>query len=306
MIGRLIAFDGRTYQMPPLTEWEIVRTGSVPCDSFCVKCVYSAEMAEILPRVTRFLAMENGEIELFGVVDDYCISCSERGLLLEINGRGLAALLLDSETEAVSYEGATLQEIVRDHALSLGITCAAMENGDARITYKASGGSSHWKVLQECALDHCGVEPHFTKDGKLELKKARGERRKLNDNTPLCAAMYREKRYGVISEITLIDSRSNARSVVKNEEFIARGGFCKRVLYTQNAALAPAAERIEKSCEDSRLLVVTMTNADVFEPGDTVEVSLSKLGLTGLFRVSETTRCAASDGEISEVTMQGV
>lgn len=44
MTGRVETADGKVYELPALLEWRLRRTGGVPCDSFRVKCLYSAEM----------------------------------------------------------------------------------------------------------------------------------------------------------------------------------------------------------------------------------------------------------------------
>ena len=48
MTGRVETADGKVYELPALLEWRLRRTGGVPCDSFRVKCLYSAEMGEAL------------------------------------------------------------------------------------------------------------------------------------------------------------------------------------------------------------------------------------------------------------------
>ena len=39
MIGRIITCEETAWQLPPLLEWDILRTGSVPCAAFSVTCV---------------------------------------------------------------------------------------------------------------------------------------------------------------------------------------------------------------------------------------------------------------------------
>ena len=48
MTGQLITSDHKTYTLPSLLRWEIVYTGSVPCDSYSVTFLYDASMAERL------------------------------------------------------------------------------------------------------------------------------------------------------------------------------------------------------------------------------------------------------------------
>ena len=105
-------YDGDSYQLPTLLAWELEYTGAVPCDSLCATCLYDRNMAQVLPRASRFTAYRDGDVMLRGVVDAYEIVMSQQGLLMTIEGRGMAALLVDNESEALSFEKALLSEIL--------------------------------------------------------------------------------------------------------------------------------------------------------------------------------------------------
>ena len=113
--------DGRRYQLPVLLRWDLELTGAVPCDSLRAVCLYDGEMAQVLPRAVRFTAAWDGEVMLRGVVDAYEITLSGQGLLATVEGRGMAALLLDNESEALSYERAPLSDILANHVTPYGI-----------------------------------------------------------------------------------------------------------------------------------------------------------------------------------------
>lgn len=40
MKGYLTTCDGAQFELPTLLKWEFSYTGSVPCDSFTLKCAY--------------------------------------------------------------------------------------------------------------------------------------------------------------------------------------------------------------------------------------------------------------------------
>ena len=110
-----------------LLQWEFSYTGSVPCDSFSLRCPYDPAMAETLRRAVRFRAREDGATEFAGVIDETNVTCDDKGMQLELSGRGLAALLLDNEAEAVSYERATMGEILKNHVTPYGILYAGYD-----------------------------------------------------------------------------------------------------------------------------------------------------------------------------------
>ena len=89
----LETYDGEGYVLPILVRWDLEYTGGVPCGSLTAVCLYSAGMADILPKATRFTAYRDGDIMLRGVVDAYEIALDRQGMLLTVEGRGMAALI---------------------------------------------------------------------------------------------------------------------------------------------------------------------------------------------------------------------
>lgn len=63
-----------------------------------------------------------------GVVDECQVEQSGGGSVLELSGRGMAALLLDNEALGEDYGAATMEDILRDHVRPYGIQTAAGAN----------------------------------------------------------------------------------------------------------------------------------------------------------------------------------
>ena len=114
MTGRIFTSTHQTYDLPPLLSWSVVHTGTVPCDSYTVTCLYSKEMAPILPLAAGFIGFEDGQLVARGIVDDFSVDLDGGGTTVTITGRGAAARLLDNESRPVTYQDATLEEIVMD------------------------------------------------------------------------------------------------------------------------------------------------------------------------------------------------
>lgn len=303
MKGRIITAQGAVYALPELIRWRICRTGGVPCDSFEAVCLYRPEMAEVLDAACRFEAVEDGRVYLRGVIDEWSAEVSEDGRLLTLAGRGLAALLLDSDTEAAVYQWAGVQEIVRRYVTPSGIACVLPEGRYGTGQLRVSAGASRWRAVESfCA--RCGLEAVFTGEGTLRLV-PRGalERRTLGVGAGLIEARWRDRRYGVLSAVTAISSSTGARARAVNEAFIARGGQCERVLYGKDAGLAAARERLAASRAGKRELVLVLAGTRTVEPRERVTVSLAALGIAGEFRVSEVVRALDAHGERTEITL---
>ena len=309
MKGYLTTCDGAQFELPTLLKWEFSYTGSVPCDSFTLRCAYEPAMAETLRRVVRFTAREDGAVEFAGVVDECSVTCDEKGMQLELSGRGLAALLLDNEAEAVSYERATMGEILKNHVTPYGILCAGYDEA-AAPRYRVANGSSQWKVLHDFAALHGGIEPYFDKTGTLELRRThKGAGVTIDAQTSVTALAYCDRRYGVIAEALVVDKKAGVRRSVKNAAFCARGGTSRRVFYVPAKSGAQAMRctgeyQIRKSKEGAETLRVTIAGKFSAAPGDIAQVSETKVGVSGRFRVIECTRRFGESGEASELCLQ--
>ena len=290
MKGYLTTCDGAQFELPTLLKWEFSYTGSVPCDSFTLRCAYEPAMAETLRRAVRFTAREDGTVEFAGVVDECGVTCDEKGLQLEVSGRGMAALLLDNEAESVSYQWATMEEILKNHVTPYGIVCTGYDAVTAAARYRVANGSSQWKALNDFAALHGGIVS-------------------IDAKTPVTALAYCDKRYGVIAEALVVDSKAGVKQSVKNEAFCARGGTSRRVFYVPARSGTQAMRytgeyQIAKSKEGAETLRVTIAGRFTAAPGDIAAVSGTKIGIVGNFRVIECVRRFGESGEACEVTMQ--
>ena len=305
---QLETYDGGTYRLPTLVRWDLTYTGSVPCDSMTATCLYDESMADVLPKATRFTAYQDGEIMLRGVVDAYEISLSRQGLLAEVEGRGMAALLLDNESEALSYERAMLSEILENHVSPYSIQVKSPQglSGDG---YVVTSGSSQWKALQGYTHRFGGFDPYFTKEGELIVRQLWGSGRTINvnDKTPLLSLRKREQRYGVISEMLIQDKVQGINHSVQNLEFLNAGGQRRHVLYMPRSTASDrrytGEYQIKQSALDQLEITLELPFAFAAFPGDRVDLSLKRLNLSGSYDVVSARSRMDGDGERTEVTL---
>jgi hypothetical protein len=305
---QLTGCDGAVCRLPTLIRWEFELTGGIPCDSMSAVCLYDGGMAEVLPRATRFLALEDGRTVLRGVVDAYEISLSEQGLLVSVEGRGMAALLLDNESEAVSYERADLDTILQNHAapyLSVDRRRAVSGGG-----YTVPAGASQWRAIRDFTHRYGGFEPCFTREGALVAAPLWGSGRTLtvDDNTPLLRFVKREQRYGVISEVLIQDKVQGVSHRVNNDRFLALGGARRQVLYmprsTADTRRYTGEYQIAQSALEQTALTLELPSAFTAFPGDRVSLRLSRLGLGGVYDVTEV-RCRMDGSGVRTVLTLG-
>lgn len=304
----LETYDGERYQLPMLVEWELTYTGSVPCDSMAVTCLYDQGMSAALPKAVRFTAQADGAVTLRGVVDAYEVSLSPQGMLVTVEGRGMAALLLDNESEAVTYGRASIKDILRGHVAPYGITTEVRRSVSGR-NYAVTAGSSQWKALRGFTHRRGGFEPYFTREGVLVIAPlwGSGKALRLDDDAPILSLRKREQRYGVISEMLIQDKVQGVRHAVVNEDFAAQGGQRRHILYMPRSTADQRRYTGEYQIAQSELerleIQVELPLAFAAWPGDRVSLSLSRLGLAGTYDVVSARSRMDGGGERTEVTL---
>ena len=312
MTGRIFTADHHVYDLPPLLSWNVRHTGTVSCDSWSVTAVYQPEMLTVLRMAAGFAAIENGMTQLRGIVDEYTVELGSRGMTVTLSGRGYAARLLDNESRPVTYEQVTLRELIRCHAEPYGISCGAAADLRSTVPYTAGAGISQWKVISEFCRTYGGFLPRFAKTGELLAtpEQDSGKRIILDSGSPVLNCRIREDHYGVLTEALVIDKRQNVSYSVKNPEMIAKGGQCRRVIYTPGRSTWDAMRytgeyQIQQSKKEEQAVTVMLPGNFGAFPGDRVTVRLEKLGLTGNYRVAETeNRFSAREGAVMIWTLK--
>lgn len=314
MTGRIFTSDHKVYELPALLEWNVVHTGGVPCDSYLVKFLYDREMAPVLQRAAGFIGLEDGQVVARGIVDEYTVELGSDGMTATVSGRGAAARLLDNESRPVTYQNATLEEIVRCHVTPYGIACKELADVRATSVYTVPAGVSQWKALADFCETYGGFLPRFAVNGALVAapEKDGGKRLVIDDTAPILECVFREDHYGVLTEALVIDKKRNLSYSVKNQDMIDKGGQCRRVIYTPGqstwAAMKYTGEyQIQKSREDETVVTVTMPGSFLAFPGDRINLNLSRMGLNGEFRVAEAeNHFSARNGETVTLTLKEV
>jgi len=308
MTLQLDTYDGSSYVLPTLLRWDLEYTGAVPCDSLSATCLYDQGMADVLPRAIRFTASWDGTVTLRGVVDAYEISMSRQGLLATVEGRGMAALLLDNESEALTYEQAVLSEILDNHAAPYGIPTETRQDVSGS-GYAVVSGSSQWKAIQGFTRRFGGFDPYITREGTLVAGPLWGSGRKLqvDDSTPLLSLHKREQRYGVISEVLIQDKVQKISHQVSNQDFIRTGGCRRHVLYmprsTADARRYTGEYQIAQSALEQLEISLELPFAFAAFPGDQVALRLSRLNLAGCYEVVQARSRMDGDGLRTELTV---
>lgn len=291
MTGYLSTAEGARYQLPSFLEVKLLRTGSVPCDSFQLSFPYTPEMRPILEHAVRFTAQEGETVLLHGILDECTVRWEESGAQGRLEGRGLAALLLDNEVEGASYRSATLRQLLEKYVQPLGL-CWRTTPGLSGAGYSVESGASAWKAIADFSRRFGGWLPRFSAAGELLLGETKPALYLLDTSVPVQTMQWQEKRYGVLSEVTVLQKKSNTRTTVRNESFLRQDGRCRRVLYADSALSAAAVkqlgrQRLADSLAERNTVELTVPLLLTPEPMDTVRLARDDWGITGDFTLVE-------------------
>jgi len=290
-------------KLPELLEWELEYGCGTPCDSFRVACLWNGTDSSLLENAARFEAVQEDETVFVGVVDECEVSRSARGYRLEVNGRGLAALLLDNEAQGADYDTATIQDILKTHVLPYGIRVAEQDAFPAVERFCVAHGSSEWSVLYQFVRYHGEVIPRFDRQGRLLLTRWKDDvTRVIHDRIPVTGMTVRNRRYGVLSEIWVREA-GNLPTMhrVVNEDFKSAGGQCRRMFTmpgkSDYRAMRYQGEYQLKHSERDRLkLEVDVALPFCSWPGELIKMDRSGWGHNGLWRVAQVTVSMDSRG----------
>lgn len=303
MEGLIYDAQGNCWRLPVLLRWKLSYGFCSPCDSFEAEMPFSRELLAPLKAACRFRAVENGETVFFGVVDEAECSADTGGCTATLSGRGMQALLLDSEAERADYYSADLPFLLARHAAPLGLTDVDTAGTEGkRAALNVSSGESCWSVVSRFAEFCLGLRPRFRPDGTLLFDGAEsGRTLQIDGGTAVSAQRWRFDRYGVISNAIVKNRAYGTRAEVCNEEILALGGKCVRVINVPrstgfDAMRHTGAYQIGKSSEELETCRITLAAAFAAFPGDRVAMSASPLGVQGVFSVESAQSFADGNG----------
>lgn len=304
-----VRYDGKRILLPPLTACRLKRTGGVPCDSFEGTFPWDGELEADLADANRLLVEEDGQRRFTGVLDEYELCWDENGGRLTVSGRGLAALLLDNEARGEDYQVATLQSVLNGHVVPYGIRAVKTDKLPAVPWFSVETGSSEWKVLYDFARYHCGVQPRFNVYGDLYVTAQEPQDEiVVDEKTGVTEIKWKDKRYGVYSEMVVLDRGKLAPQRVANQQFIQQGGRCRRVVTMPGKSAYRAMRysgqfQLDRSYEERLRLELAVPGSYFCEPGQRVRLALGRPKISGTWRVLETETVMDERGSVTRLTL---
>ena len=301
---------GVTWELPPALSWEIEYGVGTPCDSFFYRCPWTPGAESDRKSWVGFTAEYGGERVFTGRIDECELTMDGGGRVLELSGRGMAALLLDNEALGQDYQLATLEDILRNHVEPYGIVTAERPLLSHQTRFRVDTGSSEWTVLERFLRACGGATPRFDGLGRLVLTGWEdADVLNLDDRTPVTRLCGRVRRYAVLSEILVRDRYSGQVQRVENGDFRALGGSARRVLTMEGRAgdgemLRAGQEQIQRAKREWEEVEVTLPVPFFAMPGQLVEVKRGGFDQNGLYRTAKSTVGADQEGYRTMLTLR--
>lgn len=309
MTGCLSCCDGAEYRLPPLVRWNVRHTLGIPADDFDVQFVYDSGMEKMLEDAVSFRGSWQGKTVFSGVVDEYEIKTDSGGQLVRVTGRGMAARLLDNESEPVQYVTCTLEDILNNHVRPYGITDIEVGCAGSAAGYTVESGSSQWTALYNFCKYVCGITPRFSRSGTLVLAPESGNMVQIDASSGADEVVFNERRYGVVSSVLVRHTADCSQETVEDAQGRSRGICCRRVVTVPRAPGYDAVRytgryQISESKTDSVTCSLTLPEPFAAFPGDGAKLLLPA-GCTGRnWLVSETESWADGDSCGTRLTMR--
>lgn len=302
-------FDGRDYKLPPATKWEFSYGPGDPCDGFSVTCLWEIGSERAMADAVRFWAVHEGKRVFTGIVDEYRCVRDEKGSRLELSGRGLQGLLLDNEAIPMEYQTATLQDILRDHVLPYGIEVADAVEPEAAKGFAVVAGQSEWSVLRDFVQSRSLAVPRFDCAGRLWLTEWEDHTPlRIGGKTAVTKLIYGERRYGILSQIAVRDRETGHSYTVRNEDWIRRGGACRRVMTVNRETAADLRKtgeyQLRRSHGERVCCEVTVAGIFCAFPGQEVVIDRGDFGGNGNYRVAEAVTGMNENGGYTELILR--
>lgn len=140
---------------------------SVPADDLCAVFAYRR-----LPELTTLRMNDDRGTVFVGVVDEQEHILSDKGRLLRICARSLAAHLLDNEAAPRCYDHPSASLIYERHVRPYGILREEEDDATFFGEQSVGKGMSQWTVLKNFCTACYSTTPRVTANGYLRMKGA--------------------------------------------------------------------------------------------------------------------------------------
>lgn len=198
---------------------------------------------------------KDSKVVFTGIVDEQQSICSAQGTYKKIVARSMAALLLDNESEPVSYNNPSSFVIASRHAVPFGVGFDDTTDDTYFGVLTVQKGSTNWQAIEDFSKKAYMTTPRVDEHGKLLLKGIQNDKEVVFSNSH-DGISYTEftqsiRRCDEISKVCIkVTNSCGYHNVVENEDATKRG--IKSVRYLNSVLTDTPAVYADKMIKNSK------------------------------------------------------
>lgn len=165
MILKAVTENGKEIALTDPIAVYINREDDVPADDISIMFPISQPVSSI----SGFTLLNNNNIIFTGIADKQTVTCNKNGAVLTIQGRSMAALLLDNEAMPCNYYMPDNMVMEINHLKPFGISAEDKSASPYEESISVGKGVTHWEVIEEFCRCKYNSFPRITEEGTAVL-----------------------------------------------------------------------------------------------------------------------------------------
>lgn len=313
MILNAVTEKGETVTLKNPTAVYINREDDTPADDISI----IFPVSHSVPSINSFVLLSNDDVIFTGIVDKQMISCNKNGCFLTIQGRSLAALLLDNEVMPCNYYMPDDTVMAINHLTPFGIS---VEN-ESVLPYDESinvgKGVTHWEVVEEFCRRKYNSFPRITEkgtailNGSISTENLLFTNDKSHDGIAFTDITVKETRCKMLSGVYVRNDESSSAYKLTLNNPLALSKGVHRVRYLNvvdrdDITVYHGEKMIENSNKDFLEVTLTCPSALPCVLGAKCTVEHKIYGFNYNLQISRVRYTLNSHGEATIITMRGM
>ncbi|WP_283610147.1 hypothetical protein [Faecalispora anaeroviscerum] len=279
----------------------ISRGAGAPADELIGEFPWSA-----LPPLYRLRVSDGERIVFFGPVDVQQERISPKGAFLRVEGRSLAALLLDNEAVPQTYYSPPFSTVFSRHAAPYGFSRCRVPGSTEKIgEFTVTKGMSEWQVLESFCRRAWSASPVFQDGNELTVGASELGETLLFGNQGLryLSLTKTQKAYKRISEILVRSAKDGRYTVSVTEEQALREGICRRRCLSSSSGIS-AKQALASARQKSLEYTLVLPGWPDVRPGRNAELNDRTFGRGAGLRVWSVDYDLDTGGMLCTVTLR--
>lgn len=270
-----------------------------------------------IPSISRFVLSSDDRTIFTGIADKQVLTCNKNGSVLTVQGRSMAALLLDNEAMPCNYYMPDDMVIKINHLKPFGINLENESISPYEESISVGKGVTHWEVIEEFCRRKYNSFPRITErgtailNGKISTEDLLFSNCENDRGIPFTSITVKETKCKMLSEVYVRnDGSSSSYSLTLNNPLALSKGV-SRVRYLNavdrdDITVSHGEKMIKNSNKDFFELTLTCPTRLFCTLGTKCTVKHKMYNFDYILQISKLKYTLNSAGESTVITMRGM